>query len=99
MALDFTNYKMPTPTISEIAKMAAKKNGHEITDYVIANPGQPATYSFYCMPIESIDFPKFVEIKQGESLYAFCVRMGWLPEHKKGEVIKDYYNRIKDQYL
>jgi hypothetical protein len=25
--------------------------------------------------------------------------MGWLPEHKKGEVIKDYYSRIKDQYL
>jgi hypothetical protein len=25
--------------------------------------------------------------------------MGWLPEHEKGETIKDYYNRIKDQYL
>jgi hypothetical protein len=99
MAFNPSTYKMRIPTISEIAKMAAKKNGYELTDYVIPNPGQPATYSFYCMPLESIDFPELVETKQDESLYAFCTRMGWLPEHEKGETIKDYYNRIKDQYL
>lgn len=97
MALDFSNYKITAPTISEIAKMAAKKNGHVITDYVEVDREQgKSVYKFHCSKINTANF---IEIKQGECLYAFCVRMGWLPEHKKGEVIKDYYNRIKNDYL
>ena len=99
MGFNPSTYKIHTPTINEIAKLAAKKNGYEIINRVIPNPGQPAICSFYCVSIESIDFPKFIEIKQGEPLYTFCTRMGWLPEHEKGEALPDYYNRIKDTYL
>jgi hypothetical protein len=97
MAYNPSTYKISAPTISEIAKMAAKKNGHIITDFVEFDAEQgKSIYKFHCSKINTANF---IEIKQGESLYAFCVRMGWLPEHKKGEVIKDYYSRIKDQYL
>lgn len=97
MAFNPSTYKIHTPTISEIAKMAAKKNGHIITDFAEFDIQQgKSVYKFHCSKINTSNF---IEIKQGESLYAFCTRMQWLPEHEKGESLPDYYNRIKDTYL
>lgn len=95
MALDFTNYKIPTPTISEIAKMAAKKNGYEL---------------FYAGGSQTPGITRYVVQKMGggdselitseeKTPFNYAIEKGWIPKPNDGEKRSAYYNRIKDTYL
>lgn len=95
MAYNPSTYKISTPTISEIAKMAAKKNGYEL---------------FYAGGAQTLGTTKYVVQKIGggdselitseeKTPFNYAIERGWIPKPNDGEKRSVYYNRIKDTYL
>ena len=94
MALDFTNYKISTPSPMDIAKLAAKKNGYEL---FYAGGPQGSTPKYIVQKIGGGD-SELISSEEKKP-FNYAIEKGWIPKPNDGEKRSEYYNRIKGTYL